>query len=157
MGYALSYPHPLYSLGKDILPLLDAGRHFDLGHASPSSSSELDRERAMRMVVHTLLGAGARPLLLPAIYLGLRLDGGGCRSARSYGQWRTGSSASPVRPQGHRAGGGLERCRRGLLPSSSPRPAVPTRPSFLDLFLPIGIGFGELPVWQNLCIPIWLF
>jgi hypothetical protein len=93
-----------------------------------------------------LLGAGARSLLLPSIDLGLCIDGGWCRSARRYGQRKMGSGASPVRPQGHRAGGGLERRRRGLLLSSSPRPAVPMRPSFLELFLPNGIGFGELPM-----------
>jgi hypothetical protein len=122
-------------------PLLDVGRHFDLGRASPWSSSELNRAR--RTAGHALLGARARPLLLPAVDLGLRLDGGGRRSARRYGRWRTESGASSIRPQGHRAGGGLERHHCGLLPSSSPRPVVPTRPSFLSFFFLLGFDLGS--------------
>jgi hypothetical protein len=66
------------------------------GATSTWSSSELDQERARRTVVRALLDAGARPLLLPAVDLGLHLDGGGRRSARRYGRRRTGSGASPV-------------------------------------------------------------
>jgi hypothetical protein len=47
-------------------PLLHAGCHFDLGRASPWSSSELDRERARRKIArHAFLD----PKKFPIIFL----------------------------------------------------------------------------------------